>query len=173
MPPSTANHNCPKTVFGKSRVANCPDAISGTTVFAVLVEHSLAIACPTALLSGTDCTSWTMGKNFVVTCAEGNRTVNETRSILTWEYQEVAGNVVLEVAESKCLSVVCSLDDQSTAVHHECWDIWYLGSWLVTCSQGHEAGGSISTTFLALSLIGRTRQRGTNSLFVVFADVLS
>ena len=35
-PPSTGNHDCPKTVFGKSCVVNCPYAISETAAFTVL-----------------------------------------------------------------------------------------------------------------------------------------
>ena len=67
---------------------------------------------------------------------------------MTCAHDEVAGDVVLEVAAPKCLSVVCSLDDPSTGVSHECRDILYQGSSVATCTEGYEADGSISTTSL-------------------------
>ena len=69
-----------------------------------------------------------MGESYAVTCAEGYQAANETGGILTCAYDEVAGDVVLEVAVPECLSVVCSLDDPSTGVSHECRDIPYQGS---------------------------------------------
>ena len=59
----------------------------------------------------------------------------------------VAGDVVLEVAVTKCLSVVCSLDDPSTGVRHEFRDLSYQGSCVVICKEGYEVGWNISTTF--------------------------
>ena len=56
--------------------------------------------------------------------------------------------MVLEVAVPKCLLVVCSLDDPSTCVSHECRDIPYQGSCVAICTEGYEADGSISTTSL-------------------------
>ena len=54
-----------------------------------------------------------------MTCVEGYQTANEISGTLTCAYEEVAGDVVLEVAVTKGVSVVCSLDDPSTAVRHE------------------------------------------------------
>ena len=48
----------------------------------------------------------------------------------------------------KCLSVVCSLDDPSTGISHECHDIPYQGSCGASCTEGYEAEGHISTTSL-------------------------
>ena len=112
-----------------------------------------------------------MGESCAVTCAEGYQAVNETSGTLMWAYDEVAGDVVLEVAVSKRLSVVCSLDDPSTHVRHASRDPSYRSS-VITCKEGYEAGGNISTTFSLCPSSGEIRQRGTNCLFVVFADVL-
>ena len=66
-------------------------------------------------------------------------------------YEEVAGDVVLEVAVTKGLSIVRSLDVPSTSVRHECRDILSQGSCGTTCTKGYEADGGISTTSLHLS----------------------
>ena len=58
-----------------------------------------------------------------VTFAEEYHAANETSGTLTCAYDEVAGDVVLEVAVPKCLPVACSLDDPSTGVSHECRNI--------------------------------------------------
>ena len=79
---------------------------------------------------------------------------NETGGTLTCAYDEVAGDVVLEVAVPKCLSVVCSLDDRSTGVSHECRDILYQGSCVATRPEGCEADGRISTTSLRCLSLG-------------------
>ena len=90
-------------------------------------------------LSGSDCASWTMGESCAVTCAvtcaEGYQAANDIGGTLTCAYDEVAGDVVLEVAVSKRWSVVCSLDDPSTGVRHECRVISYQGSCVVTCTK--------------------------------------
>ena len=83
-----------------------------------------------------------------MTCAEGHRAANETSGTLKCVYDEVAGDVVLKGAVPKCWSVVCSPDDPSTGVRHECRDLSYKGSCMVTCKEGCEAGGNILTTFL-------------------------
>ena len=83
-----------------------------------------------------------------MTCTEGYQAANETSGTLKCAHDEVAGDVVLEVAGPKCLSVVCSLDDLSRGVSHECRDFPYHGSCVATCTEGYEAGGSISTTSL-------------------------
>ena len=88
-----------------------------------------------------------MGESCAATCVEGYQAPNETSGTLTCAYDEVAGDVVLEVAVPKCLSVVCSLDDPSI-VSHECRDIPYQGSCVAICTEGYEADGSISTTSL-------------------------
>ena len=92
-----------------------------------------------------------MGESCAVTCVEGYQAANETSGILTCLYEEVAGDVDLEVAVSKGLSVVCSLDDLSTGVHHERPDILSQGSWRTPCTEGYQADGGISTTSLYLS----------------------
>ena len=66
-------------------------------------------------------------------------------------YEEVAGDVVLEVAVTKGLSIVRSLDVPSTGVRHECRDILSQGSCGTTCTKGYEADGGVSTTSLHLS----------------------
>ena len=78
----------------------------------------------------------------------------ETSDTLMCAYDEVARDVVLEVAVPKCLSVVCSLDDPSTGVSHECRDIPYQGRCVATCTEGYEADGSISTTSLRCLSLG-------------------
>ena len=139
--PSTVSHDCPNTVFGESCTANCSCgnvAISGTAAGTVLACDSDAalvndptLSKPTcgaltcsigellvnSSLSGPDCASWTVGESCAVTCAEEYHAANETSGTLTCAY-EVAGDVVLEVAVPKWLSVVCSLDDPSTGVSH-------------------------------------------------------
>ena len=99
-------------------------------------------------LSGPDCASWIMGESSAVTCAEEYQAVNETSGTLTCAYDEVVGDVVLEVAVPKCLPVVCSLDDPSKGVRHERRDILSQGSCRTTCTECYEADGSISTTSL-------------------------
>ena len=140
MPSSTVSHDCPNTVFGESETANCSygnAVISGTAAATVLTcgSDGALVSDPTlpyptcealtcsigdlllnGSLSGLDCASWTMGESCAVTCAEGYPAANETGGTLTCAYDEVAGDVVLEVAVPKCLSVVCSLDDPSTGV---------------------------------------------------------
>ena len=86
-----------------------------------------------------------------MTCVEGYQTANEISGTLTCAYEEVAGDVVLEVAVTKGVSVVCSLDDPSTAVRHERRAILPQGSCGTTCTEGSEADGGISTTSLHLS----------------------
>ena len=76
-----------------------------------------------------------MGESCAVTCAEGYQAANETGGTLT-------------CAVWKCLSVVCSLDEPSTGVSHECRDILYQGSCVATRPEGYDADGSISTTSL-------------------------
>ena len=84
MPPSTANSDCPKTVFRKSCIVNCSSchvAISGTAAFTVLAGGSdglltkaqyftcEALTCFigdhffNGSLSGSGGASWTMGEN--------------------------------------------------------------------------------------------------------------
>ena len=87
-------------------------------------------------LSGPDCASWTMGESCALMCAEEYEAANEISGTLTCECDEVAGDVVLEVAVSKRLSVVCSLDDLSTGFRHECRGISYQVSCVVTCQKG-------------------------------------
>ena len=53
---------------------------------------------------------------------------------------------------SKRLAVVCSLNDPSTGVRHECSDIYQV-SCVVTGPKGHEVGGGHFNNFLALSFI--------------------
>ena len=173
MPPSTVSHDCPNTVFGESCTANCSygnAATSGTAASTILTGSSdgalvrdPTLPCPicealtcsignlllNGSLSGLDCASWTMGESCAVTCAEGYQAANETSGTLTCVYDEVAGDVVLEVAAPKCLSVVCSLDDPSTGVSHECRDILCHGSCVATRPE-----------------------RCTNCSFVVFADAV-
>ena len=79
---------------------------------------------------------------------KGAKRRTKTSGTLTCAYDAVAGDVVLEVPVPKCLSVVCSLDDPSTGVSHECRDIPCQGSCVATCTEGCEADGSISTTSL-------------------------
>ena len=84
IPPSTANHDCPKTVFGKSWIvdcSSCPVAISGTAALTVLAggsDGSLtkaryftceALTCSIGdhLLDNSLCGSWTRGEGCVVT----------------------------------------------------------------------------------------------------------
>ena len=137
-PPSAANHDCPKTVFGKSCAVNYLHAISGTAALIALAggqyftceahtgfigDHLL-----NGSLSVSDCASWVMGESCAVTCTEAYQAANETSGTLMWAYDEVAGGVVLVVAVPKCLSVVCSLDDPSTGVRHEFRDFSYQGS---------------------------------------------
>ena len=98
-------------------------------------------------LSGSERTSWNRGESCAVTCAEECQAANEISGTLTCACDEAAGDVALEVAVSKRLLVVCSLDDPSTGVRHECRDFSYKGSCGATCKEGCEAGGSISTTF--------------------------
>ena len=86
-----------------------------------------------------------------VTCVEGYQTANEISGTLTCAYEEVAGDVVLEVAVTKGVSVVCSLDDPSTAVRHERRAILPQGSCGTTFTECSEADGGISTTSLHLS----------------------
>ena len=52
----------------------------------------------------------------------------------------------MEVAVSKCLWVVCSLDDPSTGVSHECRDLLYQGSCVAPRPVEYEADGNHSTT---------------------------
>ena len=71
-PPSTSNHDCLETVFGKSCVVNCSYAISGTAAFAELAGGQYftcdALTCfigdhwLNCSLSGSDCASWIMGR---------------------------------------------------------------------------------------------------------------
>ena len=77
-----------------------------------------------------------MGESGAVTCTEGHQAANETRGTVTSAYHEVAGDVVLEFAVPKCLSVVCSLDDPSTGVSHECRDILSQGSCVAPLPSG-------------------------------------
>ena len=175
MPPFLVNHDCPKTVFGKSWIMKCPSGpgtMSGSAAFTALTgsadgalvrEPTLphptceALMCSigdlllNGSLFGPDWTSWTMGESCAVTCAEGYQTVNETGGTLTRTDDEVAGEEVLEVAVPKCLSIVCSHDDPSTGVRHEGRDKLYQGSCGATCTEGHEVDGSISTSSLRLS----------------------
>ena len=145
---STANHDGPKTVFGKSTHAR-----SGTAAFTVLTggqyftgkaltgfigDHLL-----NGSLSGPDSASWTTGESCAVTCSEGYRAANETSGTLKYAYYKVARDPVLKGAVPKCLSVVCSRDDQLAGVRHEFRDLSYLGSCMVTCKEGYEAGGNI------------------------------
>ena len=99
-------------------------------------------------------TAWTRLRFLAVTCAEGYQAANETGGTLTCAYDEVAGDVVLEVAVPKCLSVVSSLDDPSTGVSHECRDILYQGSCVATRPEGYEADGRLSTTSLRCLSLG-------------------
>ena len=87
-------------------------------------------------LLGPAWTSWAAGESCAVTCVEGYQAANETSGTLTCVYEEVAGDVVLEVAGTKGLSIVCSLDDPSTGVRHErhpvsgqLWDHLQRGLW--------------------------------------------
>ena len=66
---------------------------------------------PNGSLSGLNCACWTMGLSCAVTCTEGCQAANETSGTLVWVYDEVAGDVVLEVAVPKWLSAACSIDD--------------------------------------------------------------
>ena len=124
MPPSTANHECPKTVFGKSCIVNCSSGhvpSSGTAAFIVLAggsDGSLTKAryftceAPTCFfghhllnssLSAFDCASSTMGESCAVTSAEDYQVANEITGTLTCACDEAARDVVLEVAVSKRL----------------------------------------------------------------------
>ena len=87
-----------------------------------------------------------MGESCAATCVEGYQAATETSGTLTCVYKEVAGDVVLEVAGTKGLSIVCSLDDPSTGVRHEHCDILSQGSCGTTCREGYEADDGISTT---------------------------
>ena len=172
MPPSTVIHDCPNTVFGEFCTATllvrqCHDFMEGGFhCFELRFRRSLGERpnasvshlrstdvfhwrlLPNGSLSGLDCASWTMGESCAVTCAEGYQAANGTRGTLTCAYDEVAGHVVLEVAVPKCLSVVCSLDDPSTGVTHECHDILSQGSCVALSPVEYEADGNISTTSL-------------------------
>ena len=159
---STVSHDCQNTVFGESHTANCSygnASISGTAASTVLTcgSDGALVSDPTlpyptcetltcsigdlllnGSLSGPDCASWTMRESCAVTCAEGYQAANETSGTLTCAYDEVAGDVVLEVAVPKCLSVVCSLGDPSTGVGHECRNIPCQGSCVATCTEGYD-----------------------------------
>ena len=63
-------------------------------------------------------------------------------------YNEVAGDVVLEVGGQKCLSVICALDDPSTGVSNGCHDILSQGSCVAPRPEEYEADGNLSTTSL-------------------------
>ena len=52
---------------------------------------------PNGSLCGLNCASWTMGESCAVTYVEGCQAANETSGTLTCVYNEVAGDVVLEV----------------------------------------------------------------------------
>ena len=99
-----------------------------------------ALMCSTGdlLLHGSlfepDWISWVMGESCAVTCVEGYQAANETSGTLTCVYEEIAGDVVLEVAVTK------------TGVCHERRDILSQGSCGTTGTEGHEADGGISTT---------------------------
>ena len=109
---------------------------------------SIGDVLPNASLSGLNCATWTMGESCAVTYEEGCQAANETSGILTCVYNEVAGDVVLEVGGQKCLSVVCSLDDPSTGVSHKCHDILSQGSCVAPRPVEYEADGNISTISL-------------------------
>ena len=156
MPPSTVSH-CLNTAFGESCTANCSygkAALSVTASSTVLTCGSdgafvgdptlpyptcEALTCsigdllPNGSLSGLNCAHWAVGESCAVTYVEGCQAANETSGTLTCMYNEVGGDVVLEVEGPKCLLVVCSLDDPSTGVSHECRDILYQGSCVATC----------------------------------------
>ena len=103
-PPSTANHDCPKTVFGKSCVVNCSNAISGTAAFAVLTcsdgalvsdptlpyptceapRAPLATSCSTALCLDRTALLGPWVKSGAVTCTEEYQAANDISGTLTW-----------------------------------------------------------------------------------------
>ena len=58
---------------------------------------------PNGSLSGLNCASWTMGESCAVTYVEGCQAANETSGTLTCVYNEVAGDVVLEVGGTEVL----------------------------------------------------------------------
>ena len=127
VPPSTVSHDCPNTVFEESCTANRTDgnaAISGTASSTVLtcssdgalvgdptlpyptceaLTSSIGDLLPNVSLSGLNCVSWTMGESCAVTFVEGCQAANETSATLTCVYNEVAGDVVLEVVGTEVL----------------------------------------------------------------------
>ena len=104
-----------------------------------------------ALYLRADWTSWTTSESCDVTCAEGYWAANETSGALTCTDDEVAGDVVLEVAVPKCLSIVCLLGNPSTGVRHRCRDFSFKCSCGAPCKEGYEADRGIATTSLRLS----------------------
>ena len=83
-----------------------------------------------------------------IRAAVGRFAQRVTSGILTCAYNEVAGDVVLEAAVPTCWSVVCSLDDPSTGVRHECRDILSQGSRVALRPVEYEADENISTISL-------------------------
>ena len=81
-----------------------------------------------------------------MTGVEGYQAADETSGTTTCACDEVAGDVVLEVAVTKGLSIVCSLDDPSTGVSHNRRDILSQGSGRTTCTEVYEVDGGLSTT---------------------------
>ena len=113
MPPSTVSHDCPNTVFEESCITNCSYGASSTVLVGdptLPYPTCEALTCstgdflPDGSLSGHYCASWTVGERCAVTNVEGCQAANKTSGTLTCVYNEVAGDVVLEVAgKKKCL----------------------------------------------------------------------
>ena len=120
MPSSTVSHDCPNTVPEESCTTNCTCGSDGALECDPTLPYPTceALTCPigdfllNCWLSGPGCASWNTGESCAVTCgAEGYQAANETSGTLTCACDEVAGDVILEVAVSKRWLVICPLDD--------------------------------------------------------------
>ena len=99
---------------------------------------SIGDLLPNGSLSGLNCASWTMGESCAVTYVEGCQVANETSGTLTCVYNEVAGDVVLDVRGQK-VSATSAISGQLCGPR----------------PVEYEADGNISTTSLPCRSSGK------------------
>ena len=112
-----------------------------------------------------------------MTCAEGCQAANETSGLWTCAYKKGAGEVVLEMEEPKCSSVAGSLDDPSTGVSHDGYDIPSQNGWAVFRPSSYESSGNmLATSARCLSsgeLVSKAQIAGSSGSQMPCSDTLT